>query len=135
MKRSKGKENYAIIKVDGIPPSVNHYVRHSRSGRHYKDGSAKEFSEKLALACSASRPVHGMQFEVHIWISLGKRQKGDIDNFPKVVLDSISRAGMLRNYKTGSLMSDSHVTHLQVTKERGERSMTTVEIIGVNEKA
>lgn len=132
MSKDRHSQVYSVIRVDAIPPGVNHYVKHTRSGIHYIDAKAKRFKELLAVSCAGVSPVYGRTFEVEIDVSLGKGERGDVDGFPKLVLDVISRRGMLRNMKTGEPMSDAHVTRLTVTKERGEKSMTTIEIIGVN---
>lgn len=124
---------YTCIHIDAIPPGVNNYVRHTRHGGHYIDLRAKAFSTAFAIKCAQAQPVYGDEFEVEISVSLGKGQKGDVDNFPKLVLDTIARRGLLRNLKTGCQMSDSHVTTLTVSKFRGEDSRTTVEIVGVVE--
>jgi crossover junction endodeoxyribonuclease RusA len=127
---TRGPNLYTVIHLDCIPPSVNTYVRHTRNGAHYRTDKAKSFADELALKCTPSSRVYGVAFEVEISITLGPHEKGDIDNFPKVVLDSIARRGMFRNMK-GEPMSDSHVTRLTVSKERGERSHTMIEVIGV----
>ena len=124
---------YTSLKVGCIPPSVNHYVKHARNGGHYIDPRAVGFASLLAFECMKAEPVYGDEFEVEIHVSMGKGQKGDVDNFPKLVLDTIARRGLLRHRGTGRQMSDSHITKLTVSKFRGEESQTTVEIIGVFE--
>ena len=127
----KSLNRMSIIRVDAIPPTVNHYVKHTRNGRHYKTQEARTFAELLALSARGAEAVFGSEFQVEIEISMGKGQKGDIDNFPKVVLDSLAKLEMLRNGKNGRPMSDSHVTRLEITKERGESPRTTITLIGV----
>ena len=126
---------YTVLQIDGVPPGVNHYVKHTRNGIHYVDSSAKEFKALVALACIGKEPVYGHTFEVEITVMLGKGKRGDVDGFPKLVLDAIAQKGMLRNVTTGKPMSDAHVSRLVVQKERGERSMTTVELMGIQAPA
>lgn len=123
---------YSVIKVNGIPPSVNNYVRHTRAGIHYKTPKAKLWETMVALACRRAHPVYGTTFEIEITIMFGKGERGDWDNFGKVVCDPIAKCGMLRNVKTGKPMSDAHIKRGTVILERGEKSMTTIELIGVN---
>jgi len=126
------KNIYSRIEVPCIPVSVNHYKHRARSGHYFVTSQAKGFKDLLASKCLPDKKVFGCEFEVEIHITLGPRKRIDCDNAPKLILDTISRRGMLRNAKTGKPMSDAHVTRLEVRKERGEHSMTTIEIIGVN---
>ncbi|HUX11039.1 MAG TPA: hypothetical protein VMW51_10375 [Terriglobia bacterium] len=126
---------FSIIKVPAIPPGVNNYVRHTRNGIHYITREAQAFKELLAASCVGVDPVHGHEFEVEITVMLGKGERGDVDNFPKLVLDTIGKIGLFRDIKTGKKMSDAHVTRLTVTKERGEESRTVIEIVGVQTKS
>ena len=111
------KEYY--IEVPGRPPSVNHYVRHARGG-HYKTPEAEAFAQRVALAAGRLR---GMKIEadaVEIVVELAHKQRGDIDNFPKVVLDSLVRCSVIR--------SDASITKLTVEKYRGETARTEITI-------
>ena len=123
---------YSVIRVEGIPPTVNHYVKHTRLGIHYKTTRARSWEQKVALACRGVAPVYGKTFEIEITVMFGKGERGDWDNFGKVVCDPIAKCGMLRNVKTGKPMSDAHIKRGTVHLDRGEKSMTTIEIFGVN---
>lgn len=127
----KALNRLSIIRVDAIPPSVNTYVRHRRDGRHYKKAGVEDFAQMVGFACSRSNPVFGSQFEIEIEVIYANGMTSDVDNLPKVCVDSVARAGMLRNEKNGRPMSDSHVTRLEITKERGESPRTTIYLIGV----
>jgi len=118
---------YTSIALDCIPPGVNHYVKHTRDGRHYVAWESKVFMAKLAIACRGKQPVLADEFSVEILVTLGPKQKGDVDNFPKLILDTLAKAGMFVSMK-GKRLSDSHVTSLTVKKQRGEASTTLVEI-------
>lgn len=133
-----------IIQVYAIPPSVNHYKvpiaslyydngrRKARISGFRRTREAKNFEDLIAIACRGSEPVYGREFEIEIEVTLGPKQRGDWDNFTKVVCDSIAKMGMLRNQKNGKPMSDAHITRGEVVKERGERSMATITLIGVS---
>lgn len=102
-----------------VPPSVNHYCRHTRSGRHYVTKEAEAFQEAVAMSARGRR-VRGDSYQVLAWIYLGKKQRGDIDNFGKCLLDSLVYAGVID--------TDSKVTVFALHKGREEKPRTTVEI-------
>src|SRR5271166_4715784 len=79
-----------------LPPSVNHYVVHS-GGKHIKAPETLLWQDTFALSAPKNMFVVGDRFSVTLSIILGKGDRGDVDNFPKSVLDSIATAGMLRN--------------------------------------
>jgi Holliday junction resolvase RusA-like endonuclease len=59
--------------------------------------------------------------EVDITVFLGMRGKGDVDNFPKVVLDGLVDAGVIR--------TDARVSDLHVHKRRDQINPRTVILI------
>ena len=109
-----------LFTVPGIPPSVNHYIQHTRSGHHYKTDEAKAFEAKVALAAGALRGRKVEAETVEILVVLGPKRKGDVDNFAKVVLDSMVRCGVIR--------SDASVIKLIVRKTRAPVSFTNIQI-------
>lgn len=109
-----------VIEIPGVPPSVNSYVRHARGG-HYVTAAAERFKADLALL-AAGRRVAGDEYEVWITVTLGKWQRGDIDNFSKVSLDGLVEAGVIR--------SDAAVTTLVMNKLRGMIPATRMKVIG-----
>lgn len=70
------------------PPSVNDYVRHTRSGRHYQTEEAIAFKDAVAL-CARGQQIDAKRLAVTMTIFLGKADRGDVDNFPKCVLDGL----------------------------------------------
>jgi Holliday junction resolvase RusA-like endonuclease len=101
------------------PPSVNMYVRHYRSGAHVKTNEAIAFQELLAVKAKR-RYVVGKRFRVTILIVLGKGDRGDIDNFPKLVLDGLAKYGAFQSPR-GKVLSDAHVIDLRVALDRNLR--------------
>jgi crossover junction endodeoxyribonuclease RusA len=102
-----------------VPPSVNSYVRHSR-GRHYVTAEAKAFKEAVSVIAAVtgsrlSRPTSEYSVVVFIW--LGHNKRGDIDNFSKVLLDSLVYAGVIH--------SDAAVTELTLRKGRDAQNPRT----------
>lgn len=98
------------IQIELIPPSVNNYVRHTKDGIHFKTSAAKNFQQLVALRSGEHRGKLIEAKEVSILVCLGKGQSGDVDNFPKLVLDGLVRAKVIR--------SDASITRLVVDKCR-----------------
>lgn len=71
-----------------VPPTVNHYVCHTRSGEHIITPEAIAFKDAVAIF-SAGQSIEAKAYAVALSIFLGKGGKGDIDNFPKCVLDGL----------------------------------------------
>jgi len=100
------------ISIDQIPPSLNHYVKHTRTGRHYMSGESQAFKDAIAYAV-LDKHENGKRFAVTVTITLGKKEKGDIDNFPKLILDGLAACGMFRDMK-GKRVSDARVRRLEI---------------------
>jgi Holliday junction resolvase RusA-like endonuclease len=121
------------FKIPLLPPSVNHYVTHG-GGYHRKSAEAKAFERDFPIF-SSGYSVNGDQFAVTFKFFPGRKQKGDVDNRNKVLLDCIAKAGMLRDLK-GKELSDAWVKRLTVEihdskedRERGPRTEVTIEAI------
>lgn len=99
-----------------VPPSVNHYVKHTRSGRHYVTAEAKKFKEAVAIF-ARGRSVVAKEYEVQIGIYLPKNGRGDIDNFLKVTLDALVSANVIH--------SDAHIKDLAISKFRDAENPRT----------
>lgn len=98
------------------PMGVNHYVRHTRAGRHYKTPEAISFEQIGAIACRGLA-VSAKEYSVTIHIYQGAKKKGDIDGYAKQVLDLLATNGVLLDHK-GKRSTDAHVTVLHMTKHR-----------------
>ena len=99
-----------------VPPNVNNYVRHTRWGGHYLTKEAIAFKEAVAL-CARRQYVAAKKYEISLMIWLGKKQRGDVDNFPKLVLDGLVAAGVIH--------SDAAVYRLLVEKGRDIKNPRT----------
>lgn len=95
-----------------IPPSVNMYVRHTRTGRHYVTSEAKAFKAAIPI-CARQRQVRHKFYSIEIYVNLGPGQKIDIDNCAKVILDGLVEGGQIH--------SDAAVTLLCLHKKRGNQ--------------
>lgn len=101
------------FKIPMLPPSVNHYIQHKAEGVHVKSAEAKAFERDFPIF-SRGLFVTGDYFAVSFVFFPGPKQKGDVDNRNKVLLDCIAKAGMLRD-KKGKELSDAWVKKLSVT--------------------
>jgi crossover junction endodeoxyribonuclease RusA len=103
------KGQIAAITVPLVAPSCNHYVKHTRKGRHYVTSEATAFKEALRLY-ARRQTVRGKAYKVEIWVHLGKGQKGDIDNYAKCCLDGLKDARVID--------TDAKVENLHLYKRR-----------------
>lgn len=78
------------------PPSVNMYVRHTRSGRHYVTSEAKKFKEAVAVF-AGGRKCEGRKYQVDVVIYLGRKERLDHDNGWKVIGDGLQEAGVIKS--------------------------------------
>lgn len=115
----KEKPDGISFMVPAIPPSANHYKMPRGRGRFgmYVTEEAKKFKSDVAL-CSKGIQIRWRHYGVQIDIYLGKKQKGDLDNFSKVTLDSLVFAGVID--------SDAKITDLRMTKSRDISNPRTV---------
>lgn len=112
--------------VPGIPPSVNHYKMRTRRGVTFVSKEAKMFKSEIGYAVIGAgvNAVEAKTFVVGLKIFLGKKQKGDVDNFCKVCLDGLKEAGVI--------YSDAAIIKLTVEKFRDLRNpRTEFEVIGL----
>lgn len=121
-----------------VPPGLNHYVRHTRNGRHYVTGGATAFKEAVAIVARGAFVI-GRVFEVEAVIYLAHKQKGDVDGFGKLILDGLADAKVFqkpdkrRLLVTPCPLSDAHVTDLILRKRRdveNPRTEITVRALG-----
>ena len=105
--------------VPMIPPSVNHYVKHTRTGGHYVTKAAESFIEAVGLF-SKNQCVRYDSYFVEIFLNLGPKQKMDVDNCAKVVLDALAKNRIIH--------SDAAVTDLTLHKRRAAQSSTNITI-------
>ncbi|HEX3156774.1 MAG TPA: RusA family crossover junction endodeoxyribonuclease [Candidatus Angelobacter sp.] len=117
--------NQVAFTVPLVPPSVNHYVKHTRSGRHYVTKEAKAFKAATGIF-ARGKHVSSSWYEVEIAIFLAKGQRGDGDNFGKCVLDSLVAAGVIH--------SDAAVKKVSITKDRDwENPRTEITVKAIQE--
>lgn len=108
----------AHISIPAYPPSANSYVRHTRDGRHYKTRDANLFRNLVKIYAAMHCGSLIVAESVKIAITLPKGKRGDVDNFPKVVLDSLVKCRIIKG--------DGSITRLEVLKLRGDSAQTEV---------
>ena len=76
------------IFIDSVPPSVNHSYRAYR-GRVVLSARAREFKQRVADNLPADFNKITGKVKLEITFSFKDRRKRDIDNYLKVLLDSL----------------------------------------------
>jgi len=104
------------IIVPLIPPSLNHYVKHTRRGHHYVTNEAKAFKAAVGLFAKGQR-IRLESYYIEIWLNLGKGHRLDLDNAPKLILDALVDAEVIH--------SDAAVTDLSLHKRRNWANPST----------
>lgn len=80
-----------------VPPSVNHYkMRRRDTGRWYVTSAALAFKSAVGIF-ARGRFVAAKKYEVEFTVYLGYRQRGDGDNFNKVIGDGLKEARVVHS--------------------------------------
>ena len=120
------------LAVPMLPPSVNRYVRHTRSGAHYRSSEALRWEAAVAIATQGNdarawrdllrglgpSQTRWLCWEVYVEYTIGPGSRGDVDNRGKCVLDALQAFGMIH--------TDDRVLGLVQRKERGSSDGTMV---------
>ena len=109
------------VTVAGIPESVNHIWRGTKTGKHYKTAKARDFETLLINVLrkqNAGKPACDGPVRLTVEISRKTRRRYDLDNRIKSVQDCLAPAGIIAD--------DSQVVELVARKTRGEEDTTTV---------
>jgi Holliday junction resolvase RusA-like endonuclease len=108
--------------VPFLPPSVNHYKQPRRGGGWYRAGEAIAFVDAVCVF-SRKTKVTGNFYALELWFFLGPSKRNlssnDVDNFQKVAIDALARAGVIVN--DGRIL-DLHVHKRFVGTDRDERT-------------
>jgi Holliday junction resolvase RusA-like endonuclease len=112
------------LTIPCIPPTVNHYWIRRRDGRGYfLSPNARAFKETVAIFARGAK-LEGKQYALDAVVYLGKRQKGDGDNFLKPIGDSLQKAGIIQ--------SDAKIKDWRIRVDRDweqPRTVLTVRIL------
>jgi Holliday junction resolvase RusA-like endonuclease len=101
------------------PPTVNHYVKHTRMGRHYITKQAQDWLKTVSLFANGMH-VEGKEHFISYTVYQGHGSRGDVDNYAKCVIDSLVKAGVLK--------TDSSVIEMNAKKQR-DRDNPRTEIL------
>ena len=78
------------------PPSVNHYWKHTRQGKHYISKAGREFKRIATEVCSQFDPFESA-VEIKMEIYFPDNRPRDLDNLPKGIFDSLVGAGLIKD--------------------------------------
>lgn len=78
------------------PPSVNHYWRHTRSGRHYISAEGKAFRAEVLKICRLFDPFVGA-VKIKIEVFYPDNRERDPDNIQKALFDSLVSSGLIED--------------------------------------
>ena len=96
---SEPSQQSVRITVPLIPPSVNHYWKHSVVCGHlhsYVTPTGKAFLDAVAIFSRGQR-VDAKRYAVTYRIFLGKGDRGDLANFEKAIGDGLAKAGVIHS--------------------------------------
>lgn len=89
-------QRFAQFDVPLVPPSVNHYVKHTRQGKHYVTPEGKAFKAAVGIF-ARGQSVNSKNYALAVTVYFGKGQKGDGDNLWKCIADGLKEAGVIRS--------------------------------------
>ncbi|WP_114891880.1 RusA family crossover junction endodeoxyribonuclease [Haemophilus haemolyticus] len=78
------------------PPSVNHYWRHTRNGRHYISEAGRKFKDEALQILQQFDPFIGA-VAVHLEVYYPDNRNRDPDNINKGLFDSLVASGLIQD--------------------------------------
>lgn len=104
------------LKIDCLPPTVNHFYRSTRGGRRYKTRAGVEFQEVTVLKIKEAMAKAGRAVNypylgavgLSIQMTAKDNRRWDLDNRLKAVQDCLQIAGVIKD--------DSQITELFVVR-------------------
>lgn len=91
------------LEIRGVPPSVGHYNAYRVAGRPgkqfvqcYPTKAAKDWKKQVS-AVAGGRKLRADAYTVSYLVYLGNARRQDVDNFAKVLLDSLTAAGVIHD--------------------------------------
>ena len=110
------------LELKGLPPTVNHLYRSTKTGRRYKTALGKLYNDYISLNFMniwKSEAYEG-PIELRIKLTASNRRRWDIDNRVKALQDGLMAGGVIKD--------DSQVEVLHVERSYGKCALTRIEI-------
>lgn len=92
---AKGLSDFSFT-VPLVPVSVNHYKMRARNGHWYVTKEAVAYKAAVGVF-SRGQNVKAKRYQLDVSVFLGKGQRGDGDNFWKVIGDGLKDAGVIHS--------------------------------------
>lgn len=109
------------------PPSVNHYWRHTKSGKHYISEKGRAFRAEVLKICKQFDAFKGkvkMQIEVYY----PDNRPRDPDNLQKALFDALTASGLIKD-DNNKIIKDYRVVGMDEIRKGG---MVVVKIKGLD---
>lgn len=91
------------------PPSVNHYWKHTRNGRHYISDKGKAFRSEVVKICQQFDPFKGAVQTV-LQVYYPDKRKRDPDNLEKALWDALKIGGLIEEDDNQILVDKRTIT-------------------------
>ena len=110
----------------GLPPTVNHLYRTSRSGVRYKTPQGREWQSVTAAIIAAAKTNHkpySGDVALEIVFRTADRRRWDLDNRVKALQDCLAMAGVIED--------DRQIQRLHVERQAGPKTATVVTVLEI----
>lgn len=114
----------ARVELLGLPPTVNHLYRTSRSGVRYKTSQGKEWQALTAAimaAAKTNRAPYDGDVALEIVFRTADRRRWDLDNRVKALQDCLAMAGVIED--------DRQIQRLHVERQAAAQTATTIVVL------
>ena len=110
----------------GLPPTVNHLYRTSRSGVRYKTSQGKEWQAltvAIMAAAKTNRAPYDGDVALEVLFQTADRRRWDMDNRIKALQDCLAMAGVIED--------DRQIQRLLVERQAGPKTTTVVTVLEI----
>ena len=116
----------ARVELLGLPPTVNHLYRTSRSGVRYKTSQGREWQNTTAAVMAkakTNRAPYDGDVALEIVFRTADRRRWDLDNRVKALQDCLAMAGVIED--------DRQIQRLLVERQAGPKTATVVTVLEI----